>query len=511
MKKLDSYLRLVNGYSDENIENQIKDVIDYFFDYIKNNSLDPNNEEDYRLFTETMEQIFELEMELYGLSKNSVELVFTDDENYHGNFSYSRVFDKDKKQYVSNKSIISISVPTTLEFMSYNLSARLNAFKGVINTLFHEIRHARQFNRYMYDISSNENLMFAKEFLFSDEFSNTSIGEVYERNHNSFSMENDASSSASKRVLDFLDYRFVSSIDNISVKNVDYYLSDLVIEDEKGRKLVNKNQYINDTCDRLVIEEPYLLDKFPILKKEYNSDGSKIKLKDLVLNMYKEISQIQKVILNSYDREMLIMDIRSMYNELIYRRLKANNEEEIKELVSLIKEENFTILLNSISEYYRQERLIKGQLSKRKYDIKSRIDKDENYLKIFGNGYIQVQTPQGIKLIKQEDYIKEYLSDIDLGKHKDYVYHRLPKYGYYILQNGARISIVDFINKYLLPEIKEGMTKSDINKIFKKYIKSSIGMDYQVELEKINAEYQEKKSLIDNIINEYGTRMERKF
>ena len=508
MKDVDSYLKLIKGSNDEEAKNKINTSIEYLFDYVKRLRIDPNNSEDYDMLTGTLKDVFDSELSLYGLNNGDVELEFVNEGDFIGNFSFNRYYDKKKKKYVDGKSTISIKIPDILDYLSYDTYSRLSTCKGVFTTLFHEIEHYKQYKRFTSDFSSPDNLYFVKEFLFSDELSDSntvsSINRVYASNHDSFMIESDAKKSASSRISDALSYRKERSIEDVSVRDVDYHLADFIVDDNEEKRLYDRDEYLNYKVDNLVLDNLYLLDKFPILRKEYNKDGSKIDMPHLFVNMYRELSEIQKLDIDEDKKNYLINDICNMYYELIFKRLKENNIDEIDDTINVVGSNNFKVILESINEYFRQDRIRKSKLSERKHDIRTKLSSNERYFRNFGNGFIRVETPQGIKLISIKSYIEKYVDDSKLdSKYKDYILGGIPKYGYYLLHNGTKISPNDFINDYLVKELKPGMTRDDIDNICKKYVKSGIDMDYYVELEKINAIYQSKRSVIDNVIEKH--------
>ena len=264
MKNINSYLKLINGKKDTETQDKINSSVEYLFDYVKRLRIDPNNSEDYDMLTGTLRNVFDLELSLYDLDSKSVDLEFVDEGDFIGNFTYERVYDEKKKKYVDKKETISIKIPTILDYLSYDAYSRLSACKGVFTTLFHEIEHYKQYKRFTSNISSPDNLYFVKEFLFSDEFTNaetvSGVNKIYATNHDMFMIESDAKKSASSRITDVLSYRKEKSIEDISVRDVDYYLADLVVDDNEEKRLYDRDEYLNYKVDSIVHDNLYLLD-----------------------------------------------------------------------------------------------------------------------------------------------------------------------------------------------------------------------------------------------------------
>ena len=503
MNDYKKYLKFVKGPHNPEIEDKIKELIDYFFDYAKRNKMSSESEEDKSIVKDTLTEIFNLELELYGISPDEVELVFDSEEDHSGNFSFNRVYDEKQKKYVDKKAQISINLEVPFEYMDFGTRSRLYSCKGLLNTLLHEIEHLIQYKRYIMNVSSPDNLMFAKEFLYSDVLDGD-IRKLYDDNHDSFSIESDAKGKSSSVLCDFLDFNRISSIQNVSIRNVDYHLSSLIVINDGIRFKYDKTDYINYKTDSIIENNLELLDKFPIFKKEYNSDGKKKTIRELIESMYRELSKITSLDLTDDDKTYLISDMCNMYYELIYRRLLIKDSKEIESAINSVGKDNFKIILDSISEYYRQKRILLSGLSKRKYDIKSSLSSDSDYMSLSNNYFIEVTNPQGTRLVNRSDYASNYLNIMDVNENlRKAIISRLPRLGYFILHNGTKIDINTFINEYLIPNLNDKMNTKELISIYKTYVKSSIAADHYVEQEQINADYQSRRSNIDNIIEEF--------
>ena len=204
------------------------------------------------------------------------------------------------------------------------------------------------------------------------------------------------------------------------------------------------------------------------------------------------------------EKTYLISDMCNMYYELIYRRLLIKDSKEIESAINSVGKDNFKIILDSISEYYRQKRILLSGLSKRKYDIKSSLSSDSDYMSLSNNYFIEVTNPQGTRLVNRSDYASNYLNIMDVNENlRKAIISRLPRLGYFILHNGTKIDINTFINEYLIPNLNDKVNTKELISIYKTYVKSSISADHYVEQEQINADYQSRRSNIDNIIEEF--------
>ena len=500
MKEVKDYLKLIKGAYNEDIQEDISYAIEYFFDYVKRNSLDPNNSEDFMLFVDTVKEVFGLECELFNISKKDLDIDFTVSSDHSGVFKYNRYYDKKKKKYVDDTAIVFIDLDVSLDFLSGDVSGRLHACKGVFKTLLHEISHYLQYKRFTSNFSSPDNLMFVKEFLFSDEIKDDDLIKIYDSNHDAFSIESDARKKASQRISDYLEFRKEDNIEDVRVRAVDYILADIISD---GR-VYNREDYINYKANDIISRNLYLLEKFPILKKEYNSDGSRKDITSLISNMYKELAKLNELKIDENDRAFLINDTVNMYYDLIFRRLKEGNEVEISDTINVVGSDNFKILLDSISEYYRQQRINKSNLSKRKFDIRSKSNAKKGYNSPLNNYLVYASTPKGTMALPRKYFVNMYV-----GEYSKNIINRISRHGYFILHDGTKIGCKEFFDRYLIPEVGENPTTDDVINTMMKYAKSYPEMDYSVELEKINAEYQEKRSVIDNAIEKYIVHVER--
>ena len=125
MNDYKKYLKFVKGPHNPEIEDKIKELIDYFFDYAKRNKMSSESEEDKSIVKDTLTEIFNLELELYGISPDEVELVFDSEEDHSGNFSFNRVYDEKQKKYVDKKAQISINLEVPFEYMDFGTRSRL--------------------------------------------------------------------------------------------------------------------------------------------------------------------------------------------------------------------------------------------------------------------------------------------------------------------------------------------------------------------------------------------------
>ena len=201
-----------------------------------------------------------------------------------------------------------------------------------------------------------------------------------------------------------------------------------------------------------------------------------------------------------------------MYYELIYNRIKENKG-EIYNIINLIGENNTFILLNNIKELYRENRIFKSNLSKRKFDIRTRLDSEDDYLKSRGpRSKIKVSENGKIIYYGLDEYANKYLLlDNESDKYiRDAFVHKIPECGYFILKNGKKILPNDFMHLYLIGNVRIDNKYNDIMEICKEHLMSTTQMEHKIELERINSDYQSVITYIDRIIEEYDIKGEMK-
>ena len=498
-----NYLKCFDNPNEE-LNDKSKKIIDELFNYLKKRPIDISKKRDREYLINRLSLLFNNEISFYGFN-DKINLKFTLDDGYLGEFNYNRVLEDGL--YKNDSYYVSISLDSSVvDGLSYNLKERLDSLKYLIRSLSHELSHFRQFKMLTSGFSSVDNLRFAKEYLFSDEGFEHNF---YIKNHDSFSIEANADYMAYQRLSKLLDYRFPQSVSKCSIRMADYLSSDIRNE----YRSVNREKEIDRRVEAIlsVKNNRFLLKKFPILMAEYDENGKSKNLSTLVQNMYKEISDIQKLNISEKDKNKLIKDTVDMYYVLIYKRLEKNNKDEINDLLNLIGKDNFNMMLSNIKEYYRQDRIVKSNIFKRKASIKESLDGELNYLNRSDGilSGIKVRNQNGgYKIVTNEEYVKRYIRiDTNNQKVKDiivkYVLPRIPSEGIYILKDGTKILPNDFINNYLIYKLDNCNTLLDVIKLLKSLVLSSSNTTLYFELESINKSLQEKVSYLDKIRDTY--------
>ena len=458
-----------------------------------------------------IQDIFSLEMEFYGLEYNrtskknaDVDLLFiTDYESKNaGTFSY--------KDIIKNNIVVG-KLPTVEINMAYYLEGlsssdrnqRLLACRGMLETLFHEIRHFRQHMLIDSNYSSKSNLRNAKEFALNRVSQDYQY--VYENNHDSYAIESDADFNSLVKAMSISEYN--AKKENIAkVKKCNRDMCTLVIEDSGRRLVVDRDEYIDGKIHDFIVNKKMtsLLSNNPYLLKEYNSDCTVKSLTELIDNMHLEIHEAEKIE-DQKDKSIILDDTVEMYYELIYKRLKANDPFELFDAVNKYGKTEIYNLMRTINEYFIREKRRKLVLLSEKQEAEE--DLFEGLVPIVHNNGFVIhrdkaisvdEYAKGINCFTDNQYIRMLLKSAAMKL-------RIPTYGFYILKDGSKISAKTFIESKLKPYLRSLESKknymSDMDEFLEENVVAQAQMDYLLSCERVNREYQEQRFTIDRLKN----------
>ena len=183
-------------------------------------------------------------------------------------------------------------------------------------------------------------IVCAKEFIYLEGRYGTS--RVYQDNHDSFSIENEADLQAHMRFSYVLDdsYDAKKKINCLSK----YYGCDLLIRDGDKKLIVSRDDIINKYVDYLITKKKmkFLLMKYPILQKEYTFECKRKTFVELALKYKSEIDNlVSDLKIEDDKRNSLISDTKEMYFGLFNRCIINAGKEEINEVISILGIETF--------------------------------------------------------------------------------------------------------------------------------------------------------------------------
>lgn len=217
---------------------------------------------------------------------------------------------------------------------------QIDPFISIIDNVFHELRHMQQYLMARTGVSSYISLIYAKERFIIDRYY-----KIYEKNHDSMRMEEDANIEAVK------NWQEVYAAER---RNQKLYSSSHKI----GITKKQRDDFACDMFDKLIKKEGnrYILKVFPVLQKEYNEDGTKKSLNQLLENMKSEIEEILNMEgLSDSEKDILMKDCKGMYFEILYREMKKKSTLlDITCLAETYDKENNTLLFSEMKSYFQE-------------------------------------------------------------------------------------------------------------------------------------------------------------
>lgn len=357
---------MMNDFEQEEL--LIRDMIEYF----KNNKYEPNNSKIKEKLIEYISELCRIETEkmgykvkthLYVEQDEFDEITKSEDNGILNLVFINRFNNKETAGFYGRNLNKSFSTPRAPLMVVTDYGTdwmfKFAKFDSVIacalitQNLLHELRHMKQDLMARTGVSSNIAMMYAKEHTLTDNFYNSSI------------IERDANIDSIKNIRKLFNiqlqrtHSFICTVDGITMQ-IDEYISNTF------DKIINNN------------ENQHLLQMYPILKKEYNNDGTRKSTEEIITNMHFEINDIlQENELSSSDKKELIDDCKEMYFEIIYKSLTELTKEEI---TNLLARDDIKSLFEEMKLYFDMK-CEKEQTDTRAYiyfEENGKIDKEIN-------------------------------------------------------------------------------------------------------------------------------------
>ena len=146
---------------------------------------------------------------------------------------------------------------------------------------------------------------------------------------------------------------------------------------------------------------------FPILQKEYNLDGTKKSVVELVRNMKQEISDLTQS--NSSNRETLIQDSKEMYYELIYRKLEKSSQKQLEEYTKKIGKTTFLQILQEIDQYFDKDEQTRIEKTAKMNEAYNKMGK---YTTPYNNETIKVEQDGKVLDMNAQEFIQTLSPDL---------------------------------------------------------------------------------------------------
>lgn len=290
-----------------------------------------------------------------------------------------------------------------------NRGKPIDPFIGMIDTVFHELRHMRQYLMARTGVSSYMSLIYAKEDFIINKYH-----KIYKNNHDSMKFEEDAMIDAIKNWKDVYDaerrkQNLYSSMHKICITKK------------------QRDDFAFDMFDKLMKkkENRYILEIYPVLQKEYNEDGTKKSLNQVVENMKAETEEISNSNdLSDSEKDLLIKDCKEMYFEILYRGIKKNATfQEINDLADLYDKDDKTALFSEMKVFFEE------RFNNEKKDIEETgyngLEEQEKELEL-REKYYKSRT-QFLDLLVDQQQNENFLNSI-INKGKQFVRIRKDKF-----------------------------------------------------------------------------------
>ena len=427
----------------------------------------PKNKKQYvNYFQNQIKELFKIEMDYYGIpclqedsTKNKIELQFIrgkKSDRFSARLLNNTRINEDGSIIRSTPKLIINTTPYFKYLFDQSYKARMKSCKMIIIDLFHEIRHLRQFAMYIEGVSNYDALKSAKEsYLFNCKFLHP---DFYNANHDNFTAETDA------------DYYSFQTLEDIGIGLEYTNYNKTIVEAEREFStivspfigLLDRDVCVHAMFDSLMSLEKkysYFLDK-PILQKEYNLVGVPLRLGDLITNFKREIKSIEKSDFKDEQKKILISDTTKMYYELFIRRLVYQDNFELYEAISIHGKEVINDILSKLQSYNARQKNIKADAVRTKTTEIEKLYFEGKWKRVANRGFIANPNND----FQDAIYVREFMNKIKLGKLPCKLVFflmsvkflsELPLEGYYLFRDGRKVSIEDFLKKYLLPVLKE--------------------------------------------------------
>lgn len=467
--------------------------------------------------TPEYDTFFMLLKDLVSLESSINEVNYTDEEDSEISFQikelksgdtsglcYRDVYLNEEGRFVRGtvELIVNNNTHYFEELASDNKELRTHAAKRIVKTVYHEFAHFLQSKSFVTHLSDDRSLRSAKEFIYLEGRYGTI--RVYQDNHDSFSIENEADLQAHMKFSYVLDDSYDSKRKIACLSK--YFASDLLLRYGDRKLIVSRDDIINNYVDMLITKKKmkFLLMKYPVLQKEYTFACKRKTFVELTLKYKSEIENLlNDRKLDESKRLSLINDTKEMYFGLFNRSIVGASKEEIDEVVSILGIETFEEILEFNNRKFNDEINI---LYSYFYNRNGKVSK-HNYIKLNTKAYFaryegtKTYTCSFSDMREMIDF--ESYSPRDRQKIDTYFIAHIPECGYFLSKKGELMEPLDFFKKYFLPNIHK---LNDIDSFFtflETYTESENALLFEVGRRRINNHANKQNIYWNNVIMEY--------
>lgn len=267
-----------------------------------------------------------------------------------------------------------------LQSSDYN--QRMDGCKKIVHTILHEIQHHRQYIMSTREVSSKEALQFGKDYAV-----NRILGkQYYQSNYSEFGLENDANEVAERKEIESIGYDKQKNIDMLKHKIIKS-TAQYEVKNIKGSngqiydiKKQDREELVDKVLDREICinKNIELLNKYPILKKVYNMDGTKKGTKQLIEEMKSEKKEIlQNHWLSKEEYKQAINNSEDMYLDIIYKSLLNTTRTQLNQ----INKKDLNEVLNKMESKFESEAYELIEAGEKYKNLQNEVNDSESHMK----------------------------------------------------------------------------------------------------------------------------------
>ncbi len=292
-------------------------------------------------------QMISLEKKKYGINKNiTVEKVNID--RIRGRLKYHKgpgIYKVNGKPKFQMGTVLNLN----LNFVKNGLRSddkqdRLNTFVSYIQTIHHEMTHLEQHvatekAEKIEDINSEEALKYAREFVAISNYGKEYYhkGENYRKQY----IERNAREKGYNDAIDVLGkYAQKPQVKEAMLQNMDNNLNDAFVDTEylQFQDVYGDREYITSTLvDEKIKQNPRLLKKMPILNKEYNKDGSRKEIYQIIKENTKALRRAKiNPFYSPAKRKEKMQEIQNMYSSIFINASDASEQKDFEKAEKIV-------------------------------------------------------------------------------------------------------------------------------------------------------------------------------
>lgn len=332
-------------------------------------------------------QMVKLEKKKYNIHKR-VSLIKTERKDINGSLSYHSGIRLHKEKETGNVTLetgptLRLKTKNIVELLKSNDSqVRTTAFVGYIQTIHHEMTHLEQHIatenvKKIDDIDSDYALKYAREFAAIKY-----LGDDYYHEGDNYKKQFIEKNAREKGFEDAIDIFGKNKIREVKInealkENIDNNLNDIFVETdylEYNGYMGDRDYITSSLVDEAIANNPKYLKKYPILKKEYNKDGSRKEVYQIIKDKAKAIERIKaNPYYSSKKKEQKIIETQNMYCSIFINSLDNATDKDFIKAEKMVGARAIKAMYSNTQEYCqtRAKKLIDDANSER--EIRKKI------------------------------------------------------------------------------------------------------------------------------------------